>query len=314
MPDFGPILNLDSGLAGWGAAAALALLFLALVVIGVRLYGHALRAALWRGGLATLGVLLAWVIASAITREDHGALRRALDARHADLTARALAPGSSLACLDGLAHAGLEAACEKALFASPQAVAAALAYVDARLALLAEGATLAKDGRGSATGLERMRRALEADRFGIVAQALAARGCTASECPAFALLRDRTRVVANLNERTFDAQVALHGRGWSAEAPAMASAPPAALPSQTPATGMALTAPAGPAAPVPPQYDFPSADSIPAVSIMEPEPARPAASSAPRAAARRAPSRSAAEPQPGPPTAIVPQPATTGAR
>jgi hypothetical protein len=65
------------------------------------------------------------------------------------------------------------------------------------------------------------------------------------------------------------------------------------------------------------KYDFPSADSIPAVSIMDPEPARPAAGAAPRQppaprAARNAPQQKPVD-NPAPPTVITP-PSSTGAR
>ena len=56
-----------------------------------------------------------------------------------DLATRALAPGSALACLDTIAGETVENACEKALFASPEATAAAVSYVAAQLSLLAAG-------------------------------------------------------------------------------------------------------------------------------------------------------------------------------
>ena len=43
--------------------------------------------------------------------------------------ARAIAPGSALSCLDEMAGEAVEAACEKGVFASPEAVAAAVKYV-----------------------------------------------------------------------------------------------------------------------------------------------------------------------------------------
>ena len=49
-----------------------------------------------------------------------------LKLRAEELAAHALSPGSSLACLDALAGDSVETACEKALFASPANVAAAV--------------------------------------------------------------------------------------------------------------------------------------------------------------------------------------------
>ncbi len=75
---------------------------------------------------------------------------------------RALAPGSPLACLDGLAGENVEAACEKALFAAPATVAAATSYVAARLALLADMAAYTKRGGGDIdSALLPLRRSLE---------------------------------------------------------------------------------------------------------------------------------------------------------
>ena len=65
--------------------------------------------------------------------------------RHgAELTARSLAPGSALGCLDAVASIVVENACERPLFASPEAVAAAVGYIDARFSLLVASAALAE--------------------------------------------------------------------------------------------------------------------------------------------------------------------------
>ncbi len=107
--------------------------------------------------------------------------RRALSQRYAELTAQALVPGSALACLDGAAGEAVETACEKTVFAGPQATAAAVAYMAARLTLLADGLAFARhDDPDFAATLAGLRRAIELDRFGIAAHVLAMRdGCTA---------------------------------------------------------------------------------------------------------------------------------------
>jgi hypothetical protein len=278
---------------------------------------------LWSVVAVLIAVGAAWFVADRWTQDDIAAARRALDARAGELTLRALAAGSPLACLDGVANTTVEAACEKALFASPETIASAIAYADARIGLLADATAHVARDPGYAGTLERLRRGLEADRFGFVAQALATHGCTAEDCPGLRLLRDPTRVVANLRERTFDANVVLHAAAWRPEnATVAASPPPAVLPD---AQAAAPSVPTG--VPVSSKYDFPSAASIPAVSIMNAEPApkdEPAATAAaptPAAAAAPPPARPPParrqsssqqlpprEPPVGQPTQIVPLP------
>lgn len=272
----------------WAAGAIAAVV----VVVGVKAFGGSISLALRRqpapsdvprarlkagsalGWAAVLiGAIALWALFDRLAGQDQAAARRALDARAAELTMQAIAPGSALACLDAVANPTLESACEKALFASPEATAAAIAYVDARLTLLADGLAFAAHDRGYAPSLERLRRAVETDRFGVVAHVLATRGCSLGDCPAFKLMRDSSRVAANLKERTFDANVVLHAADWRPEG----GAPPA------PAAVAAVTAPAPPlpqattgtAHPMSSKYDFPSAASIPPVSIMNAEPATP---------------------------------------
>ena len=47
-----------------------------------------------------------------------------------ELAARALVPGSALPCLDAIAGDVVEDACEKAIFASPEATAAAVSATE----------------------------------------------------------------------------------------------------------------------------------------------------------------------------------------
>src|SRR6516162_9454364 len=72
---------------------------------------------------AVLGATLSWAFVDGGLLRDQDAERRGIELRAAQLNAQALAPGSPLACLDGVAGDTVEAACEKALFASPAAVA-----------------------------------------------------------------------------------------------------------------------------------------------------------------------------------------------
>jgi hypothetical protein len=219
--------------------------------------------------LVLVGAGLMWVLVDSLGGRDQTAARRALDARATELTLRAIAPGSPLACLEAVANPTVEESCEKSLFANAETVAAALAYVDARLTLLADSLELAARDRSYGASVERLRRSIEADPFGVVAHVLSTRGCTADDCAAFKLMRDPKRVIANLRERSFDAHVVLHAAAWRPDAPALtASSGPAVAAAPPPATTGAAAPPAG-------RFDYPSAASIPAISIMNAEPPLP---------------------------------------
>ena len=308
----------------WAAGALAALLFFA----GVRAFSRAAQpgrgGASWRVALLLVGAGLMWVVADSLGSRDRTVARHALDARAIDLTLRAIAPGSPLACLDAVANETIETGCEKLLFANPQTVAAAVAYVDARLTLMADSLELAVRDRGHEASIERLRRSLEADRFGMVAHVLASRGCTAEKCAALKLFRDPKHVAANLRERSFDANVIVHAAAWNAQ-PTPAAAPVAATPAAPALASMPSVATTGAAIPPSGKYDFPSSASIPAISIMNAEPATPPgdagappqqsaapAAPAPKPAPRRQTAREtpAQQPQQGAPPAPPPPPGT----
>ena len=259
-----------------------------------------------RYAVVLVAVLLAWAVIDRSAVRERTADRRALEARAFELTARAITPGSALACLDASTGEAVERACEKALFATPESVAAAVAYVGAKLSLLADGLDYAKRVDGSyAAQLVSLRRAAETDRFGLVAHVLATRdGCTAETCAAFKLLQDTSRVSANLKENALEGYVTRHAANWPKNGATFstASTPPA---------------PSGPT--ITNSYSFPSAASIPPVSIMTAEPpapplAAPAAAPPPTAEPivnppsppRKPPQASAPPKKPPPPR--VPQP------
>ena len=126
----------------WLAGAAAAVLVVAILLAVKRAGGVALIASLFRVGLIAAIVLGVWLLVQQQQRgvsaqgQSPGGERRALDDRKAALMAGSLAPGSALSCLDELAGEAVETACEKAVFASPEAVAAGVKYVTAQLALL----------------------------------------------------------------------------------------------------------------------------------------------------------------------------------
>ncbi len=112
-----------------------------------------------------------------------------------------------------------------------------------------------------------LRRSLETDRFGFVAHVLAIRdGCTGQNCKMLALFRDANRVRANLGANTLDRYLdhyaALWGAGSEVPVAENAQSQGAAAPPNQPTHKIV-------------NIDFPTAASIPAVSIMNPEPTGP---------------------------------------
>jgi hypothetical protein len=268
--------------------AGLLLLFLFLAIYRAQwptVVGPAVRL-----GLALFGIAAAWTLLDRLAERDRADERRALDQRILDMSARALAPGSLLGCLEPNLGEAIDAACEKAVFAGPETIAAATAHVAGSLSLLADAVANGSDVYYDAA-LAALRRRLEIDRFGLVAQVLAGEGCSAAKCEKFALFADPSRVSANLKARTFENLVARHSPGWPQPASAAAPAGPAAAAPAPPVA--AAPAPPGPAASVGSGINFPSAASIPPVSIMTNEPNEPASQAgtapAPAAAAQKRP-------------------------
>ncbi len=258
---------------------ALAALLVVLVVLAVMRASVVRRLLLAIVGLAIVGVGV-WAILDRMAQDDRAAERRALMQRFADLSIQALAPGSTLACLDGAAGEAVENACEKIVFSGPQATAGAVAYMAARLTLLSDGLAFAhKSDPDFAASLAGLRRSIELDRFGFAAHVLAVRdGCTAEQCAVFALLKDADVIKANLKAQVFDQYVSRYAADWSKSAPVAEKQTPAVPVASVPE----LLAPAK--APVPSQYEFPSAASIPPVSIMNAEPKLPPAAADTQAA------------------------------
>jgi hypothetical protein len=231
------------------------------------------------GAVIASGALAVVVVLDHMTLDRQATERRALTQRNAELNISAVAPGSVLACLDGGAGEAVENACEKQVFADPQRAAAATTYMAARLALLADVAALAHSEPAVLEGFAATRRAIELDRYGIAAHVLAVRdGCTAEQCAAFAWLGDTTALKANLKAQIYDQYVSRYAAAWNKEPE-----------KQVPVAGTAAPAPvaAAPEAPtgvaVSSKYDFPSAASIPPVSIMNAEPPLPKGAASPTA-------------------------------
>jgi hypothetical protein len=267
----------------WLAAAAAAVLVVLVLFSMVR--GGAMVVV---GGVASLAFLalvgaLVWVGIERVAQRERADERHVLLTRAQDLARQAALPGSALGCLDAAAGEMVEAACERAVFASPETIAAGAAYTAARIALLSDGVDYAFRANASYESvMPGLRRALEFDRFGFVAQVLVTHyGCTTERCDALVLFRDTTRLSANLSERAFDNHVERHAASWRSG--------PAAGPASAP--GRPVVSSSG-ASPIPPGFDVPSSASIPPVSIMVPE-STPASSGA-------APAETAAAPLPPP--------------
>lgn len=269
LSGFDPYMPLTVPLWAAGAAAAVLLLLL--------------LAALFRGGLGAvirlaflvLAVAAAWVLFNWMQERDRIEARRTLNARLDELAARVVVPNSVFGCLEpGLGDA-VDNACEKELFAGPETVGAATALVAARWSLLGRAVDYAKRDPNYDARLDGLRRSLQADRYGFLAQVLVTReGCTVARCDGLERLSDPTRVRANLAERTFENLVARNAVAWANRAH-----PPLAATTTAPGANV----------------NFPSAASIPPVSIMGTEPgaAAPAAAATP-------PRRPAAQPKAAP--------------
>ena len=257
-----------------GSAAALVLVACALAFGRARIGPVAASGGLFLVVIgAGFGGVLVWALLQNAAARDRAAERLALEARATQLSAQALSPGSPLACLDAVAGEAIATACTKVLFASPAGVAAAISYVAARFTLLSDIRTYGDRG-GSDIGNTRepLRRALEADPFGILAHVLATRdGCTAENCPPLQLLHDASHVRTNLIAHTLDRYVDQFREAWarSSEIPLAESS-----------GGAEPTGALGPNAAgkrkVMVNIDFPNAASIPPISIMNPEPNGPA--------------------------------------
>jgi hypothetical protein len=223
-------------------------------------------------GALTVIALLAVGIAVASTIRGYGPVGHTTqgETRSAAPVGPAL---PALACVDGFAGDPVLAACEKVVFGSAESTAAAVSYAAAQIARLTALGDVTAAERNMNPELRALRRTIERDRYGLMAQVLAARDrCTPTQCAAFRSLTDSRQIVANMEEHTYDALVTRYAPLWNS---APAGAPVAMLSSMP--TGRPTNA------------EFPTAASTPPVSIMTPEPGAAAQRAVPPAnAAQRA--------------------------
>jgi hypothetical protein len=299
-------------LAGVAAALFLVLIVIAVIRAGVTEFGGMV----FRVAVILIAVVFGWTYITRTADRDRADERRALDSRATELIARAIAPGSAIACLEAANTETVEGSCERAVFASPETVAAATAYIGARLSLLADAHEFqARRDQTYETQLGSLRRTIAADRYGLASQVLAARdGCTADACEAFSFVYDDKKLRANMRDRLFDITIARYAANWPTRTRPIASTTPS-----SPVTSSTPITPPGP------NVQFPSSQSIPPVSIMTAEPppapsaqpqsqagaadASPPTNSAPASATKKSsPPRAAAKAAAPPPMSLNPAP------
>ncbi len=224
-------------------------------------------------GALTVITLLAIGIAATATIRGFGP-----DSQSASLGTRSSQPISAasaalpaLSCIDDLAGETVLTACEKVLFGSAESTAAALSYAASQITRLTAFGDVAAANASMTPELQMVRRAVERDRYGLMAYVLAARDhCTPSDCGAFRAVTDRNQIVANMNERTYEGLIVRYAPSWNM--PAATPGPVAALPPSMPLGK-------------PTNAEFPTAASTPPISIMTPEPGQATTPSTPGPAA-----------------------------
>jgi hypothetical protein len=166
----------------------------------------------------------------------------------------------ALACIDDLAGDLVLSNCEKLLFGSADATAAAVDYAAAMVSRLTASGDVATANKAMTPELLALRRAVEHDRYGLMAYVLLVRDhCTPSDCVAFRSVTDRQQLVSNMEGHAYEGLVTRYASQWNT---------PQSQPVAGQFPGLAPSVPTG----KPTTVDFPSAASTPPVSIMTPEP------------------------------------------
>ncbi|WP_445488693.1 hypothetical protein [Rhodopseudomonas sp. RCAM05734] len=236
------------------------------------------------GALAVIALLAIGAAAAASIR-GFGAGERSSGSAETALAQPAVSL-PALACVDDIAGDTVLAACEKVLFGSADSVAAAVSYTGAMIDRLTAAGDVATANKKISASVTALRRAVERDRYGLVAYVLQARDrCQPGSCAAYAALSDHNQIAANMEERTYDGLVSRYAPGWNAPQPLTGLA---SLPASVP-TGKPTNA------------EFPTSASIPPINIMTPEP--PLSAPRPPPAAANA---QAAAPRPAAPAAKKP--------
>jgi hypothetical protein len=241
-------------------------------------------------GLLALITLLAIGVAGVVTFRGFGTAG-AVQSSEARPVQTATAPLPQLSCIDELAGDAVLTACEKTLFGSAESVAAAVAYAASQITLLTSLGDVATANKGGGSDLLALRRAIERDRYGLMAYVLTARDrCTPSACRAFRSLTETRQIASNMEDRVYESLIMRYAASWNT--PQAAAGMIAALPPSLP-TGKPTNA------------EFPTSASTPPVNIMTPEPPLGAAPK-PSSAAPAPPAAPASPAAPRPPAATPP--------
>jgi hypothetical protein len=242
-------------------------------------------------GALTVITLLAIGIAATATIRGFGP-----DSQSASGETRSFQPISAalpaLSCIDDLAGETVLAACEKVLFGSAESTAAALSYAASQITRLTAFGDVAAANASMTPELQMVRRAVERDRYGLMAYVLAARDhCTPSDCAAFRAVTDRNQILANMNGRTYEGLIVRYAPSWNV--PAATPGPVAALPPSMPLGK-------------PTNAEFPTAASSPPIRILTAEPPLATTPTTPRPPASSSPVANAPLPSPRPTPATAP--------
>jgi hypothetical protein len=256
-------------------------------------------------GALTVITLLAIAVAGAAMIRGFGTPAQNVqqgDAGNAPTSSAApvIASLPALSCIDELAGDAVLAGCEKPLFGSAEASAAAVSYAAAKINRLTSYGDVAAANKVMTPDLMALRHAVERDRYGLMAYVLASRDhCDLGGCPAYASIENRSQIAANMDAHTYESMIARYAPLWNA--------PPAAA-AVASVTGLPPSLPTG----KPTNADFPSSASIPPVSIMTPEPPLNARAAVPPSSS---PNAQAAAPKPAVPAhqANAPNPAHNAA-
>ncbi|MCK1346818.1 hypothetical protein IVB25_28405 [Bradyrhizobium sp. 193] len=236
------------------------------------------------GALTVLALLAIAIALAAVVRVDGPAGQTTPTEARAQAAMTASLP--ALSCLDDLAGDAVAMGCEKALFGAPDVAAAAVSTTAARIDRLTALGDAATAEKSLTPDIKVLRKSLERDRYGLVAQVLVVRdGCTQFDCAAFRSLTDQQQVAANMDSHLYDTLVARYAPTWNAPAAAQS------LPATAALAGLPPSMPTG----KPTNAEFPSASSTPPVSIMNPEPPTRQAAPTANAAAPRAPAAGSAQ-------------------
>src|SRR5215813_3673399 len=177
-------------------------------------------------GALTVITLLAVAVAVAATIRGFGLPG---SPANSGVQPQAMAPTPALSCIDDLAGETVLTACEKTLFGSADSTAAAVSYAASQITRLTALGDVATVNRNLTPEVESLRRAVERDRYGLMAYVLVARDhCSPQGCPAFRSLGNSRQIMSNMDDRVYEGLVLRYSGSWGAQ-PAIAAAPSAAL-------------------------------------------------------------------------------------